>query len=210
MPRKPFINSSVYPYHVTSRCINRDWFGESLDNVWETLCDELYLTRYYFNLKIYAFVLMQNHFHLLLGTPDRNLSPAMAYFLKQSSYRITRPLNRINTTWAQRFKRCELNSEHYLKNTYKYIYQNPVRAGIVSRVEDYTYSTLPSLIGKTILTLPLEPDHILFDNVESTLNWLNEPISTNNIAFMNKALRRTHFSLPPVNKRVNPLENDTL
>ncbi|WP_081111818.1 transposase [Bdellovibrio bacteriovorus] len=48
--------------------------------------------------EIYAFVLMSNHFHLLIRFPENNMSEAMTYFMRESSRMISRQAGRINQT----------------------------------------------------------------------------------------------------------------
>jgi len=69
---------------------------------------------------------------------------------------------------------CEpiLNYPQFL-NAYKYIYRNPVEAGIVDKVEDYPYSTLKALIGKSISYCSVTDHMGLVQNPFHHLNWLN-------------------------------------
>jgi REP element-mobilizing transposase RayT len=94
-----------------------------------------------FNLRIMAFCLMTNHYHLFLRTPDANLAPAMQW---------------LNTTYTVRFHRRHSQSGHLLQGRYKavlvaddshwinlsiYIHLNPVRAGMVSGPAQYEWSS---------------------------------------------------------------------
>ena len=146
-----------------------------MSQVWEIFSEELYLTHHYYNLQIHLFVLMSNHFHMIASTPEANISTCMAYFMKNTSLRLTRAGNRINETFAGRHHKSILHSKYCYLNAYKYNYQNPVVARIVDRVEDYKYSTLAGLLGKSRLFIPVAEDHNLFPSVEITLSWLNTP-----------------------------------
>jgi len=106
------------------------------------------LLRFNFDLQIYMFVLMSNHFHLIASTPESNISQCMHYFIKNVSVRLAKAGNRINETFARRHYKTILQSRSNYLNAYKYNYQNPVVAGIVSKVEDYRYSTLCGLLGR--------------------------------------------------------------
>jgi REP element-mobilizing transposase RayT len=213
MARRLFEFDPTTPYHVSSRCINREWFGLSMDQVWDLSNDHLYFVTKAYDLKVYSFVLMQNHFHLIAQAPLGNMSEAMAYFLRETSKDLTRASGRINRTWGGRFFRSRLGSYHYGLHAYKYVYQNPIRAQICQRVEQYKYSTLPGLLGLQKLKLPLEYDSILFDNdLEWTLKWLNELPSTENNEVIRKALRKKDFQISKVKTTKGPhsLEVDLL
>jgi len=81
--------SPDHPYHVTARCINREWFRIPLEEVWAITNDYLWVTIREFNLLVYGFVLMPNHWHLIATSPDCNLGPALNYFMRETSREIT-------------------------------------------------------------------------------------------------------------------------
>ena len=175
MPRKIVPIISNVPYHVTARCINQEWFSLPLDIVWSIMEDFLYFIAAEYKINIHAFVLMSNHFHLLVTAPQGNLSMALLYFLREVSKEITRLSGRINQTFGGRNHKTLIEEYNYFMSTYKYIYQNPLRAGICERVEEYPYSTLHGLCGLKPLIVPLVEDTILFnpDFDEEVLKWLN-------------------------------------
>lgn len=197
MPRSHTILQAEVPYSISARCINRDWFGMSLPSVWEIFGEELFLIHHLYDVRIHSFVLMNNHFHGIVSTPKANLSEAMQRFMRQTSVRITKPAGRINQTYGARHKPCILGSYNYFLNSYKYIYRNPVAAGVCGRVEDYRFSTLRGLLGFERLVIPLEEDTILFSDVEKELVWLNTPPSSENVQAMKIGLRKRRFALPP-------------
>ena len=207
MPRKPFINSSENPYHITARTINKTWFEIPLNEIWSIMSDYLYLIEFSFNVKIYSFVLMNNHFHLLIKAPEGNISEAMNYFMRETSRIISRLAGRINQTYGSRFHRTLISNDFYFMHAYKYVYRNPITANICEQAESYPYSTLHGLLGFTKLSIPLNEDYILFPHVEETLNWLNHAPTEESYQSVKKALRRTEFKLPrqEKGKKQNPL-----
>lgn len=197
MSRKFVERKDVGPYHVTCRCINREWFNLSMDQVWKIFSHQLYFARHAFNIRIHSFVLMSNHYHLIVSTPQINLSEAMAYFQREVSRDLNREGNRINQTFGSRYRPCLLNTEHYFLNAYKYVYQNPIRAGLVKTAEAYPYSTLHGLMGRAHLIIPVEEDTILFGgDLSLNLKWINNASSVEDSEAMRKALRREVFALP--------------
>lgn len=197
------------PYHLSSRCINREWFALPMEQVWKITCLHLHATKHFYNLKILSYVLMSNHFHLIAQAPDGNLSHAMAFFLRETSRDLTKSSGRINQTWGGRFFRSRLGSYHYFMHAYKYLYQNPLRAGVTSDVMKYPYSTLPGLLGISRLEIPVDYDAVLFDNqTDLILKWLNQIPSQTHTEDVRKALRRGDFKFPKVSRinKPHPLE----
>jgi len=210
MARITTVHQSNFPYHVAGRCINQDWFKIPMIDVWEIFSEQLHFIRHAYNIRILAFVLMNNHYHLLVRTPDANLAEGMGWFNRECSRTLTRHGNRINQTYGARYFRCLIATNHYYLNAYKYIYRNPVTAGVCDSVESYPFSSLNGLLGGSKLTIPIEEDLTLFDDVEGTLNWLNQAPSLENWEAVRKALRRREFRLGKVNRKPHPLEVDTL
>lgn len=212
MGRKVFINNADLPYHVTARCINHDWFSLDMQNVWEIMTRHLYFTHLAFDVRIHAFLLMGNHYHLIIRTPNQNLSAAMRYFMRETSRELTHISSRINQTYGSRFHRSLLSTPLYYIHAYKYLYRNPVSAGICSQVEDYPYSTLHALLGNSRVDVPILDDWNwgTFKDREETLRWLNTAPPKENLDEIRKALRKGVFKIPKRNNRRSPLENDAL
>ncbi len=174
MPRKKYIRNDRFPYHVTARCINKDWFRIPIEEVWAITSDYLFFINYTYKVKIHSFVLMNNHFHLVISAPNMNLSEAMNYFMREVSRQITRISGRINSTFGSRFHRSLIPRYHHYMNVYKYVYRNPIEAGLARCVEQYKFSTLHGLLGQSKITVPVAADTVIFcDEVDRNLQWLN-------------------------------------
>jgi hypothetical protein len=93
-------------------------------------------------------------------------------------------------------------------NAYKYIYRNPVRAGLCERVEDYPFSTISGLVGNSRLLFPVVEDTLLFNPTFqwSTLDWLNTAPKDGHEEQIRKALKRSVFTFSPVGERPSELE----
>ncbi|MNJ93290.1 Transposase IS200 like protein [compost metagenome] len=208
MPRKKFIRSSECHYHVNARCINKEWFAIPLDEVWGIFSDYLCFISHAFGVRIHSFVLMSNHFHLLISTPNANLDDAMEYLLREVSRHIGLKSNRINQVFGGPYHWTIIkNSVHY-SHAYKYVYRNPVEAGICSKVQDYPFSTLRGLIGLSRLDVPAFDNLGLIQNPFSQLSWLNEHYDEESKELIRLALRRKEFAFPrdPRTKRKNYLD----
>ena len=194
MPRKKVLILPNEPYHITARCLNKEWFCLPLDTVWSIMEDYLFLISAEFGVRLHAFVLMSNHFHLLSTAPNGNLSAALLYFMRETSKEITRLSGRINQTYGSRNHKTWITNYHYFMNTYKYIYQNPIRAKICEKVEDYPYSSLYGLCGRTRLTIPVD-ENLLFNPSfdDSLINWLNRPVDEQQNREMQLALKHNEI-----------------
>lgn len=143
MPRKKLIRTSTFPYHVTTRCNNKEWFYTNLDDVYGYSLKLLSkLNENPYNAKIHAFVLMSNHYHLLIETPLENIDKCMQFFNKKLSIYINYKAQRINHVFGGRYFWSIIKDDYYYACVTRYIYQNPLRSNIVSDVEEYKYSTL--------------------------------------------------------------------
>ncbi len=212
MPRNKTILQSDFPYSIGARSINKEWFNLPLDLVWEIMSNHLHSTHHRFNLQIHAFVLMSNHFHLLASTPDGNLSQCMAYFMKATSSELTFAGNRINQTYSGRHYRTIIGSYHYFMNSYKYVYRNPVKAGLCANVQDYKFSTLHGLLGNSKLIIPVVEDTLLFDDVDGIIKWINVEPDASDWKTVSDALKKREFKMKKGSKKgaLHRLENELL
>lgn len=142
MPRRKLIRQNTFPYHVTTRTNNKDWFKIPLCDVWD-ICKEAFI----YSLKrrqvvVHCFVLMGNHYHLLMTTPESNIDEFMKYFNLRLSQLISKESRVINHKFSNRYKWTIVDNQKYLKHVYRYIYQNPVRARLVVNPLEYPYSSL--------------------------------------------------------------------
>lgn len=209
MPRQYVNNYSINPYHITGRCHSKEHFPLPQDIIWHEFENLLYSMSFSFQTQIHAFVLMPNHFHLLMTTPNLNLSESMQYFMRESTRSINNLSAGMNQLWGGRFFRSEINSSHYLNCVYKYLYRNPVRAQISKNVESYPYSTLYGLLGREQLVIPTF-DEAITNSPADTLKWLNETPPPKYEEYVRIGLKKKIFKLPKVDSRPNPLEIDML
>jgi REP element-mobilizing transposase RayT len=94
-----------------------------------------------FDLNIYAYVLMDNHYHLLLRTNLPNLSKVMQWFGLTYTRRFNNRHFRSGHLFQGRYKSIIVQNDAYLVRLSCYIHRNPIRAGIVERLADYKWSS---------------------------------------------------------------------
>ncbi|MBT6842697.1 MAG: hypothetical protein HOA17_02730 [Candidatus Melainabacteria bacterium] len=134
-------------YHVCSRGINRQKLYKQEDDFhyFLALCRQAVAK---FHIKIYAFCLMNNHYHLYLSTPEANISRVMK-FLNQSyatHFLKTYP-DKDGHVFKGRYKRKIVDSEAYSFTLLNYIHQNPVKANIISSPADWRWSSYRSYVN---------------------------------------------------------------
>jgi REP element-mobilizing transposase RayT len=94
-----------------------------------------------FEIDIFAYVLMDNHYHLLFRTNRANLCRSMQWFGATYTKRFNLRHNRRGHLFQGRFKSMLVQNDTYLLQLSYYIHRNPLRAGMVRRVVDYKWSS---------------------------------------------------------------------
>src|SRR3989338_2828867 len=94
-----------------------------------------------FNLRIFAFVLMTNHVHLMVETPLGNLSAVMHWLTTSYSVWINRRHGRSGHLFQGRYRSVLIENESYYLELSRYIHLNPIRARRVKRPEEYRWSS---------------------------------------------------------------------
>ena len=95
----------------------------------------------FFNVKIAAYCLMTNHYHLLLHTPDGNLSRCMRQINGIYTQRVNRIHNYDGQLFRGRYKSILVDADSYLLELVRYIHKNPLRAGLSIDINDYEWSS---------------------------------------------------------------------
>lgn len=171
MPRKKLIYTDLFPYHVTARSNNKEHFYIETKKLWQIFCSTFHEVDELYSFKVHAFVLMSNHYHLVCSTHHQyNLGVVMQYFQSKVSQRINKSTSRINHVFGGRYKGSLIKDPWYYKNVIKYVYRNPVKAGLTSSVEEYVFSTVKSKdIALSSVTTELDQ----FVPYSKFLPWLN-------------------------------------
>jgi putative transposase len=96
-----------------------------------------------FEVDIFAYVLMSNHYHLLVRTNRANLKKAMQWFGTTYTRRFNNRNFKKGHLFQGRYKSILVQNDAYLMQLSCYIHRNPLRAGIVRRLIDYKWSSYP-------------------------------------------------------------------
>lgn len=96
-----------------------------------------------FEVEVYAYVLMDNHYHLLLKTNKPNISKSMQWLGTTYTCRYNIKHKRNGHLFQGRFKSFLIENDEYLMLLSCYIHRNPLRAGMVKSLADYPWSSYP-------------------------------------------------------------------
>lgn len=135
-------------YHVINRGnAGEDIFDSKRDK--ERFLEYLEKSIEHFSIIIHTYCLMSNHYHLLIETPQPNLSQAIQWLNVSYAAYYNNKHQRSGHLFQGRFKAILVEADAYLKELSRYIHLNPVRAKIVATPAEYGWSSYPACIGKT-------------------------------------------------------------
>jgi REP element-mobilizing transposase RayT len=95
----------------------------------------------------HAWVLMDNHYHLMMETPAANLSMAMKHLNALYTQRFNRKHHRSGHLFQGRYKALVVEKDSYLKELCRYLVLNPVRARMVKHPKDWKWSSYRATVG---------------------------------------------------------------
>jgi putative transposase len=160
MPRKPRIEFSGAFYHVIVRGNQKQRvFKDAADFQKYLLTLTVYKNRS--GCRIYAYVLMNNHVHLLIETADIPLSKAMQGVNQTYTMYFNRKYRTVGHLFQGRYKAILCDRDAYLLGLVKYIHQNPLRAKIVDRLDAYSWSSHHAYTGKNNPLSLVDTDQVL-------------------------------------------------
>ena len=143
-------------YHVINRGNDKnDIFNDDEDR--SCLLKILSQSSKTYNVKLYCFVLMKNHFHLLVETPLGNLSEFMRHFNISYTSHYNRRHNRVGHLYQGRYKSILVQKDSYLSMVSRYIHLNPVKTVATKMLKPdqrlqylwaYRWSSLPGYLSQ--------------------------------------------------------------
>jgi putative transposase len=166
MARQPRLTVAAYPHHVIQRGNDRqaivrdDADRQRLLALWQEHAAT-------FKVAIHAWVIMDNHFHLLLTPETDEGLPQMMQAVGRAYVRYFNLRHqRTGTLWEGRYRSNLIESERYLLACMVYIDLNPVRAGMVQQPADFRWSSHRHCIGQ--VSDPWLTPHALFWGLGNT------------------------------------------
>ena len=152
-------------YHVIQRGIERRNIFIS-DEDKEKLLHYFNLAHTAYNAVFHTYILMNNHYHIILETPHSNLSKVMHYINTSYAAYFNAKHKRVGPLYQGRFKAVLVQQDEYLHHLSRYIHLNPVRAGIVKSPAEYRWSSYGYFVSDQKPAMWLNINFILsmFDN----------------------------------------------
>ncbi|MGN0458662.1 MAG: REP-associated tyrosine transposase [Eubacterium sp.] len=146
MPRQARQKSESGIYHIMIRGINKQQIFQENEDYQKFLnvvkdCKEIS------GFELFAYCLMSNHAHLLLKEGNENLDLIVKRIGSRYVYWYNTKYKRTGHLFQDRYKSEPINNDEYLLSAIRYIHQNPVKAGIVERCENYKYSSYNAYIS---------------------------------------------------------------
>jgi REP element-mobilizing transposase RayT len=114
-----------------------------------------------YSLVVYAYCLMSNHYHLLVETPDANLSQGMRQLKGVFTQSRNRKHHRVEHLFQGRYKAILVDKDVYLLELCRYIVLNSVRANMVSSPEEWPWSNWHCMLGNVESPVWLSTDTLL-------------------------------------------------
>lgn len=188
MPRQPRLELPGIPLHVTQRGVNHCaiFIDDDDRHHYRRLLRDACRKH---DVAVHAFVLMDNHVHLLVGAA---VAGRVSQALRQAGQTYVQSFNqrhgRVGTLWQGRFKSCLVDSDAYALRVIRYIELNPVRAAMVERPEDYRWSSVHTHLG--LAQDPLLVPHPVYlglgldrsRRADAYRDWLHGPLDPDDLA----------------------------
>lgn len=162
------------------------------DKLWTVFSNQLNEITSKYKAAIHAFVLMDNHYHLILSTNEKfDLGKVMCEMQKNVSRIVNSKTLRTNHVFGGPFKGSLIENSEYYFNVFKYVFRNPVESKLVERVLQYEFS---SLFHSNLIKISRPNngiDHLVpYSGLE---NWLDKEFDRVLNESIKKGLRKTQF-----------------
>lgn len=146
MPRKARVVSKTNIYHVMLRGVNQQIIFEDEED-FRYFISILSMCRDICGYTIFAYCLMNNHIHLLMEEGTEPLSIVFKRICDRYVYWYNHKYERMGHLFQDRFRSEPVETERYFLIVIRYIFQNPVKAGIVSKVNQYRWYNYQAYLG---------------------------------------------------------------
>ncbi len=147
MPRGPrFIFQNSF-YHVFNRGINKQPIFLSPAD-YQFFLKKLLALKNKYDHSIYAYCLMPNHFHISIQTRKTPISKILSSLTTSYSMYFNHTYNHFGPVFQNRFKSILIEKDTYFLQLSRYVYLNPVKAGLVKDPLQYPYSSIREVLRK--------------------------------------------------------------
>lgn len=140
MPRAARVKSKTGIYHIIMRGINRQCIFHD-DSDYQRYLKILEQTKEKSDCVIYAYCLMTNHVHLLIEEAKEDIGQIMKRLGTSYAHRYNYKYGRSGHVFQDRYKSEPVEDDQYLLTVIRYIHNNPIKAGVVTKPEQYKWSS---------------------------------------------------------------------
>ena len=134
-------------YHITARGMRKENIFYS-DKDKYIFLDKMNETFEKYSFVCHSYCLMDNHYHLFIKTPFANISQGMHYLNTSYANWFKAKYKLVGSLLQGRYRSILVDKDNYALILSAYIHLNPLRAGMVDRLEDYPFSSFLDYIGK--------------------------------------------------------------
>ncbi len=148
MARRPRIETSGF-HHIYNRGVEKRTVfatAEDKDKFLEIVCE----VSMHYDFTIHGYVIMDNHYHLLLENKKENLSHGMRQINATYAQYFNRKYKRVGHLWQDRYKSWYVFDEAYLFILFKYLEFNPIKAKITKKAGEFRYTLLHDILQNKI------------------------------------------------------------
>jgi putative transposase len=193
MPRTARKKSKSGIYHIIMRGINRQIIFEDEEDCVQFL-GALQRYKEKSGYEVYAYCLMGNHVHLLIKVGIEALEQVMRRLCGSYVYWYNNKYERVGNLFQDRFKSEPVENDQYFQTVQRYIHQNPVKAGLVKRVEEYKWSSFHEYINQANMVTTNMLLEMMSDNkekrVQKFIEYANDIIEDKCLDVNNEAKKR--------------------
>lgn len=166
MGRKPRVIYNGALYHIIQRGNNRNYIYEDINDK-KMFFKILLETREKYDFKILYYVLMDNHYHIILEVGETSISKVVQWLNTRYSKYYNKKYNRTGSIYGGRYTCHIISDTKYYFKLLNYIAANPMKAKIVKNTREYRWSAHQQIISK---------DSSIVD-IEKTLSYFPSPRS---------------------------------
>ncbi len=207
MPRAAREKSQSETYHIMLRGINQQQIFEDEED-YQKFIEIVKTYQAICEYRVYAYCLMGNHIHLLMEFKKEPIEQVFKRIGSKYVYWYNVKYQRKGHLFQDRFKSEPVDDDPYFLTVIRYIHQNPVKAGLCKKVEDYKYSSYNEYLKESSF---IETDYVFsILPKDAFIEYNNQPSSANCLDIEEKTIKRvTDEEARKIIKKYSKCENIT-
>ena len=150
MARKPRTQSKTGIHHIMLRGINKQKIFYDKEDSYKFL-KILSQTKEKLDFDIFAYCIMNNHVHLLIKEKENTIGQIIGIIASKFATWYNTKYERVGYLFQDRFKSEAVETNEYLLTVIRYIHQNPVKAELCKKVEEYEFSSYNEYLSTPFL-----------------------------------------------------------